>query len=609
MKMWWNRRGLSGKLTIAAAGIMSIFWLLVSSLIVWHTANDIWRDAFYFAKDRVQSVYAEFEDLVPYTDWNGTREPGILKDYLDPSIDPAVLAEHDRIIYSHVGSEPYFDAYAHTTRITYSTDPYWYNRATDPFYGPHFLLAIHGGEADAFPYRRYLILDDFPLETIKEILALDISGRNGQYIVTATGYDAGFYFYPKTLTINSQTYVSTSASTNDDTYTGTFLYTSPQGVSTKQLNWFYNQIEKDLENSYGYLWSSHPHWGELFYYETGYAQYHSYDYAFIVETEVMATPLLTALQTHAVDLLIFSFACVLLLLWFYRFARRIAARPIREAAEKAGVLSSEKLGALALDESRNDEIGALNRSLNAMASRLHEQWMHERELERQRQEFLAAASHDLKTPLALIGGSAEAIEQEIDPDGTARYLATIGRECGQMSDLVTKMLDASRLGQMSYLENTESFFLGLLVGRLIDARAVLFGQRTVKQQLEPFIRIEGDETALGRAIGAILDNAAQYSAPDAAIEIKLTRKASGWRLTIENEGAPIAANDLPRLFELFYRADRARARENGSGIGLAVAARVFDLHDLTYRAENTEIGVCFTVETHDNPAENQGGAK
>ena len=180
MKNWWNRRSLSGKLTTAAAGIMGIFWLLVSSLIVLHTARDIWRDAFCFAKDRVQSVYAEFEELVPYTDWDGTKEPGILKDYLDPSADPTVLAEHDRIIYSKTGSADSFDTYAYTTRITYSTDPYWYNRVTEPFYGPHFILTVHGGEASQYPYRRNLILDDFPPETIREILALDIPGRNGQ---------------------------------------------------------------------------------------------------------------------------------------------------------------------------------------------------------------------------------------------------------------------------------------------------------------------------------------------------------------------------------------------------------------------------------------------
>lgn len=155
---------------------------------------------------------------------------------------------------------------------------------------------------------------------------MDIPGRNGQYTVTATGRDAGFYFYPKALSINGKTYASTSASANEDTYTGTFLYTAPQGASARQLDWYYDQIGKDFEDSYGFGWSSHPDVDELFYYETGYMQYHSYDYAFIVETEVMATPLLTALRAHTVDLLVFALVCALLVLWFYHFARRIAAR-------------------------------------------------------------------------------------------------------------------------------------------------------------------------------------------------------------------------------------------------------------------------------------------
>ena len=167
MRNWWNRRSLSAKLTFAVASIMTIFWLLVSSLLIWHTANSIWRNAFLEAKNLVQSLYSEFEELVPHTDCDGTRESGILKDYLDISADPSLLAEHDRIVNSHVGGAPYFGDYAYTTRITYSTDPYWYNRVTEPFYEPHFMLIVHGGETDEYPYRRSLVLDDFPLEAIK----------------------------------------------------------------------------------------------------------------------------------------------------------------------------------------------------------------------------------------------------------------------------------------------------------------------------------------------------------------------------------------------------------------------------------------------------------
>ena len=165
-----------------------------------------------------------------------------------------------------------------------------------------------------------------------------------------------------------------------------------------------------------------------------------------------------------------------------------------------------------------------------------------------------------------------------------------------MNGMIAQMLDASRTSQMKYLEKTAPFELPVLVEGLLLDREVLFGARPIQKRIPCSLSYCGDRTALGRAIGAILDNAAQYSAPNAKIEITLTDLQPGFRLTIENEGAPIPERDLPHLFELFYRADHARDRK-GSGIGLAVAARIFDLHGLKYRVENMENSVQVIVET------------
>jgi two-component system sensor histidine kinase VanS len=315
-----------------------------------------------------------------------------------------------------------------------------------------------------------------------------------------------------------------------------------------------------------------------------------------VTVHLAAEPLKTAFFEHLPDLGQLALLCAALGLMFFCVVRRLIVRPIRETADAAQAMTAEKLYGFPYDSTRGDEIGQLNSALHDMSYRLRRQWEAERELERQRQEFLAAASHDLKTPLALIGGSAEAIAQEIDPDENARYLATIERECARMNGMIAQMLDASRVSQMNYLEKPAPFELPVLLEGLLLDREVLFGTRLIEKHIPSALSYCGDRAALGRAIGAMLDNAAQYSAPDAKITVTLTDLQPGFRLTIENEGTPIPDRDLPHLFELFYRADHARDRK-GSGIGLAVAARIFDLHGLKYRAENVPNGVRFTVET------------
>lgn len=279
---------------------------------------------------------------------------------------------------------------------------------------------------------------------------------------------------------------------------------------------------------------------------------------------------------------------------FYKIVRRMVADPLEDTAKQARLVSI-----LAFDEfkpnlNRGDEIGELNRALSEMAATLHTRWDSERDLEDKRQQFVSAASHDLKTPLALIGGYAEAIAQDISPEGNARYLAAIEQETARMNGLVREMLDYTRLDRTDELKNRKTLNLTALVRDVLTEYAPLFEKRRLTADIADGVRIRGDETLLRRAVGCLLENAAKYSPENGRVSVRLTNSRNHL-LTVENDCEPIPEDELPRLFEMFYRGDKARDRAGGHGLGLAILQKILALHGLTCKAENIKGGVRFIV--------------
>ena len=286
--------------------------------------------------------------------------------------------------------------------------------------------------------------------------------------------------------------------------------------------------------------------------------------------------------------------CLLLLYLFYKGVRRAVVGPLSDTTRQAQHVAHLEFDQFHPDTARGDEIGDLNRALADMAGDLHRRWDSERDLEDRRQQFVAAASHDLKTPLALIGGYAEAIAQDISPEENARYLAAIEQETGRMNALVREMLDYTRLDRTDELQNRQTVDLTALVHSLVDEYAPLFENRRLSCDIMDGVRIRGDETLLRRAFGCLLENAAKYSPENGRVAVTL-RQAQQALLTVENDCDPIPADELPRLFEMFYRGDKARNRAGGHGLGLAITQKILALHGLTCRAENTKSGVRFVV--------------
>lgn len=279
---------------------------------------------------------------------------------------------------------------------------------------------------------------------------------------------------------------------------------------------------------------------------------------------------------------------------FYKIVRRMVANPLVDTAKQARLVSILAFDEFKPDLKRGDEIGELNRALSEMAATLHTRWDSERDLEDKRQQFVSAASHDLKTPLALIGGYAEAIAQDISPEENARYLAAIEQETARMNGLVREMLDYTRLDRTDELKNRKTLNLTALVRDVLTEYAPLFEKRRLTADIADGVRIRGDETLLRRAVGCLLENAAKYSPENGRVSVRLTNSRNHL-LTVENDCEPIPETELPRLFEMFYRGDKARDRAGGHGLGLTILQKILALHGLTCKAENIKGGVRFIV--------------
>lgn len=285
---------------------------------------------------------------------------------------------------------------------------------------------------------------------------------------------------------------------------------------------------------------------------------------------------------------------VIFLVLFYKLVRRMVSDPLVDTAREANRVSILAFDEFQPDLKRGDEIGELNRALSEMAATLHTRWDSERDLEDKRQQFVSAASHDLKTPLALIGGYAEAIAQDISPEENARYLAAIEQETDRMNGLVREMLDYTRLDRTDKLKNRKTLNLTALVRDVLTEYAPLFEKRRLTADIADSVRIRGDETLLRRAVGCLLENAAKYSPENGRVSVRLTNSRNHL-LTVENDCEPIPETELPRLFEMFYRGDKARDRAGGHGLGLAILQKILALHGLTCKAENIKGGVRFIV--------------
>ncbi|HEY6401100.1 MAG TPA: heavy metal sensor histidine kinase [Blastocatellia bacterium] len=276
----------------------------------------------------------------------------------------------------------------------------------------------------------------------------------------------------------------------------------------------------------------------------------------------------------------------------YLLARK-SLTPITEMTAQAERISAKNLHERLPVKNESDELGKLARVFNDLLGRIENSFDNMR-------RFTADASHELRTPLAIIRGEADvALSQDRRTDEYCETLAIIQDEARHLSGIVEDMLSLARAdaGQRK-LRLEELYFNDLVEECVHSARALALNKRlSLNFESSDETAFRGDEDLLRRMVVNLLDNAIKYTPDGGSVSVKLWRDNGLVRLRVTDNGIGIPEEAAARVFERFYRVDKARSRgEGGSGLGLPIVKWIAEAHHGSVSLESApERGSSFTV--------------
>lgn len=230
------------------------------------------------------------------------------------------------------------------------------------------------------------------------------------------------------------------------------------------------------------------------------------------------------------------------------------------------------------------------------------------EIDRMRKEFLSNVSHELKTPLALIQGYAEGLQECINDDEESRdfYCEVIMDEADKMNQMVKKLLTLNQLEFGNDTLTMERFDLTELVKGVVTSSGILLKQKDITVTYpEESVYVWADEFKVEEVMTNYLSNAINHADFEKHIEVTYEKKEDSVRVYVFNTGNPIPEEDLPNIWDKFYKVDKARTREyGGSGIGLSIVKAIMESHHRECGAKNRENGVEFWFELDRDCANN-----
>jgi len=258
------------------------------------------------------------------------------------------------------------------------------------------------------------------------------------------------------------------------------------------------------------------------------------------------------------------------------YARAIT-RPLEKLTDAARRIGAGELSTRS-GISRNDEVGALAKAFDEMAGRLEN-------LVRSEKELLANVSHELRTPLARIRIALQIAEETEDVTKIQSHLVGIGGDLGELEQLINDTLTAARLdlaqGRAEMPLRREAIRVDELVALAVQRFEQLHTPFALQTRItDGDFEFQADRVLLRRVLDNYLDNAARYADAEAGpVEIKATVREKVLRVEVNDQGSGVAEEDVPRLFDPFFRTDSSRARRSGGvGLGLALCKRIVEAH-------------------------------
>ena len=262
---------------------------------------------------------------------------------------------------------------------------------------------------------------------------------------------------------------------------------------------------------------------------------------------------------------------------------------------------------------RKDEIGILARNINTVSDSLNtaltelrekneklmEDIENERRIEKMRSDFISSASHELKTPIAIIRGYAEGLKMSVDGenDGATEYCDIIMHEADRMNNLVLSMLEQSQYSSGSKMPDLKEFNLNGMIERFLKAATPIFEEKGVTARFNSTdgILVLADENQYTTVLSNIVLNACSHAKGEKLIEVSTEILDNNKvRVNVFNTGSFVDDKDKDSIFTSFYRADKAHSRAEGRfGLGLSIVKSITENHGCECGFENKENGVTF----------------
>ena len=252
-----------------------------------------------------------------------------------------------------------------------------------------------------------------------------------------------------------------------------------------------------------------------------------------------------------------------------------ALRPVAQMTQTARAIAVSRGFARRLEgPGRKDELGRLAGTFNEMLDSLEEAY-------RLQQRFVADAAHELRAPLTAILGNLDILSRTpgMPAEERAEAVAYADAEARRLSRIVGELLTLARADAGQTLERHSVELDRVLLDALSEVRQLSAGQRLELGHFEP-VMVQGDPDRLKQLVVNLLDNGLKYTPADAPVTVDLKSGADKAVLTVRDAGIGISAEDIPHVFERFYRADPARSRDpGGTGLGLAIVKWIVEQHE------------------------------
>ncbi|OGO68572.1 MAG: hypothetical protein A2Z49_00300 [Chloroflexi bacterium RBG_19FT_COMBO_56_12] len=232
----------------------------------------------------------------------------------------------------------------------------------------------------------------------------------------------------------------------------------------------------------------------------------------------------------------------------------------------------------------NDELSALATSFNEMSARLEQAASKQRELDSLRRDLIAWAGHDLQTPLASVRAIVEALADGVvdDPQTVQRYLQTARRDIQNLSLLIDDLFQMAQLDAGGLSLDREQASLSDLISDTLESFTTLANRQgvvltgKVMAGVDPVLM---DVQRIGRVLNNLIGNALRYTPQGGTVSVEAERTGQGVQVSVRDSGEGISAEDLPHIFDRFYRGEKSRSRSTGgAGLGLAIAKGVVEAH-------------------------------